>query len=130
MLAHPRTTQIHPADQPQTHPRVWILFVSDRWIRAFENLDDGLDLIREFRSCDTSSFLHTAPVGPIERVGLWLEEAVWNNAFDQLILVASSPVQSLFNMTLSPAVLARTIARQSGPVLNKPHTTAETEKLL
>ena len=94
-------------------PKAWILFVNDQWVRAFESHDEGLTLLKEFRYDDIT--LPHEPIFFIERISLWLDESVWNNNFDHLILVAPSPILAIFNITLSPYVMARTIAEIDWP---------------
>lgn len=98
-------------------PRAWTLFVNDQWTRVFESHDEGLELIREFRKDKILNF--SEPISFIEKISLWLDEAVWNDEFDHLIVVAPSPILNNVNKSLSPPVLARTIAEVDWPIIAK-----------
>lgn len=98
-------------------PRAWSLFVNDQWMRVFESRAEGLELIKEFRNGKFIGF--SEPISFMEKVLLWLDEAVWNNEFDHLIVVAPALTLNQINKALSPAVLARTIAEVDWPATAK-----------
>lgn len=94
-------------------PRVWILFANDQWIRAFESHDSGLRLIREFRYDDMAAVRE--PFFLMDRISLWLDEAVWEDDFSHLILAAPLPLLTIFKKALSLPVLARLTSAVSWP---------------
>lgn len=96
-------------------PGAWTLFANDQWTRIFKNHDEGLDLIKEFRKELIISF--SDPTSFVEKTSLWLDEAVWKNEFDYLIIVAPTSILNQVNKTLSPPVLARTIAEINWPAM-------------
>ncbi len=99
-------------------PRAWTLFANDRWIRIFEIHDEGLVLIQEFINHDTMSS-SAEPISFMGKASAWLDEAVWKDNFDDLVIVAPSPTLSILNNTLSKPVLARTIAEINWPSIEK-----------
>lgn len=99
-------------------PRAWTLFANDQWTRIFESHDEGLKLIKEFRKDKIISF--SEPISLMEKISAWLDEAIWDDRFDHLIVVAPSPTLSKVNNALSPAVLARTIAEVDWPTMTIP----------
>ncbi len=89
-------------------PRSWTLFSNSQWTRVFESRNGRLVLIREFKRPQHAYF--SEPVSFMDKLSLWLDEAVWNNSFDHLVIVASAERLKMLNRTLSVPVLARMIA--------------------
>ena len=100
-------------------PRLWPLFANEQWIRIFERGGGGLKLIKTF------DHPHLRLASAIESMSLkdtasaWLDEAVWNDEFDHLILAAPEDMLEEIRSALSPPVLARTIATIDWPAIEK-----------
>ncbi len=94
-------------------PRAWTLFANENWVRIFESHSEGLKLMREFRREDAAK--SAEPVSFTEKISAWLDEAVWNDEFDHLIVVAPALMLDFFNNKLSQPVIARTIAEIDWP---------------
>ena len=109
--------QIHPDESfvscLSCVPRAWVLFANEEWGRVFENRGAGLDLVKEFTRHKIVNIFE--PLSFTDRMSAWLDESLWNNRFDHLILVAPAHMLSLLNKTLSLPVLARTIAEVNWP---------------
>lgn len=94
-------------------PRSWTLFANDKWCRVFESKEGQLRLVREFKR--QGHLRDAEPVTFEDKISLWLDEAVWRDEFDHLILAAPEPLLDKMNKALSLAVLARTIAEIDWP---------------
>ena len=109
-------------------PRTWTLFANDQWTRIFESHDDGLELIKEFLRIRGAPSVE--PVSFLDKISLWLNEAIWNDEFDHLVIVAPAPTLKKINHVLSPDVLGRTIAEVNWPAVVAARNNSRKDKSL
>lgn len=108
-------------------PRAWTLFVNDQWTRVFESHEEGLRLIKEFQKQKVINFCET--ISFMETIAGWLDEALWDDSFDHLIIVAPASLLSRVNKKLSAPVLARIIAEVDWPLTVKDYAACGLKKL-
>ena len=98
-------------------PRIWPLFANERWIRIFEEEEGGLRLIKAFNRLHPRSASSIESISIKDTASAWLDEAVWNDEFDHLILAAPEDMLEEIRSALSPPVLPRTIATIDWPAI-------------
>ncbi len=100
-------------------PRLWPLFANEQWIRIFERGGHGLKLIKAFNRPHLRSASAIESISLRNTASAWLDEAVWNDEFDHLILAAPENVLEEIRSVLSPPVLARMIRAIDWPATEK-----------
>ena len=90
-------------------PRAWTIIANERWLRIFENKSEGLYLKKEFRRDRINSFIE--PICFFERVSQELDESLWQDKYDVIVLVSAYNTLDILDKYMSASVSGRVIAR-------------------